>query len=83
MGRPFSRRRFGRRKVCRLCTNGKPDKSKIDYRDANNLRYFVTERGKIIPRRISGNCATCQRMVARSIKRARVLGLMPFVNVSQ
>ena len=55
------RRPFPRRKVCRFCA----DKNlKVDYRDPNTLRLFVTERGKIIPRRISGNCAQHQRQVS-------------------
>jgi small subunit ribosomal protein S18 len=51
----------------------------IDYKDANTLRQFVTERGKIIPRRISGNCARHQRRVTRAIKQARLLALMPYI----
>ena len=73
--RSFRRRPFGRRKVCRFCV----DKTlTIDFREPHMLRYFVTERGKLIPRRISGNCARHQRQVSKAIKRARVLGLMPF-----
>jgi small subunit ribosomal protein S18 len=66
---------FGRKKVCRFCA----DKIKVvDFKDQNTLKYFVTERGKIIPRRISGNCAKHQRGVAVAIKRARVVALIPF-----
>lgn len=73
------RRSFGRRKVCRFCV----DKNlSIDFHEPQLLRYFVTERGKLIPRRISGNCAKHQRQLARAIKRARILGLMPFTVVS-
>jgi small subunit ribosomal protein S18 len=69
------RRRFGRRKVCRFCA----DKSLvIDYKSPQVLRYFITERGKLVPRRISGNCAKHQRRVSLAIKRARMLALMPF-----
>lgn len=50
----------------------------VDYKDAANLRFFVTERGKIVPRRISKLSAKHQRQVTRAIKRARALGLMPF-----
>ena len=50
----------------------------IDYKDVNTLRQFVTERGKIIPRRISGNCARHQRRVTRAIKQARLLALIPY-----
>ena len=50
----------------------------IDYKDINKLRKYVTERGKILPRRISGNCAKHQRMLTVSIKRARNIALLPF-----
>ena len=73
------RRSFGRRKVCRFCVD---PELVISYKDPSLLKYFVTERGKIIPRRISGNCARHQRQMSRAIKRARVLGLMPFTVVS-
>jgi small subunit ribosomal protein S18 len=66
---------FARRKVCRFCA----DKAvKIDYKDPQTLKYFITDRGKIVPRRISGNCAKCQRKVALAIKRSRMVALMPF-----
>jgi len=73
--RPAPRRRFGRRKGCRFCG----DKTlTIDYKEIRNLRYFVSERGKIVPRRISGNCASHQRQVTEAIKRARNIALLPF-----
>jgi small subunit ribosomal protein S18 len=66
---------FGRKKVCRFCA----DKIKmVDFKDQNTLKYFVTERGKIIPRRISGNCAKHQRQVALAIRRARNVALIPY-----
>ncbi len=68
-------RGFGRRKVCRFCAE---KAAKVDYKDQGQLKYFLTERGKIIPRRISGNCAKHQRDVATAIKRARVLALLPY-----
>jgi small subunit ribosomal protein S18 len=68
-------RGFGRRKVCRFCAD---KAAKVDYKDQGQLKYFLTERGKIIPRRISGNCAKHQRDVATAIKRARVLALLPY-----
>jgi small subunit ribosomal protein S18 len=69
------RRRYGRRKVCRFCA----EKSQlIDYKDLRTLRYFVSERGKIVPRRISGNCAEHQRKLTEAIKRARNIALLPF-----
>ena len=68
-------RGFGRRKVCRYCA----DKNlKVDYKNAGDLKYFITERGKIVPRRISGNCALHQREVATAIKRGRQVALLPF-----
>ena len=70
------RRVFHRRKICRFCADSS---LKIDYKDPKTLRYFVTERGKIIPRRISGNCAKHQRMVKIAIKRARHMALLPYV----
>lgn len=64
-----------RRKVCSFCVD-KIDV--IDYKDASRLRRYMTERGKIIPRRISGNCARHQRQLTRAIKRARIVALLPF-----
>jgi small subunit ribosomal protein S18 len=68
-------RGFGRRKVCRFCAE---KAVQVDYKDQGQLKYFLTDRGKIIPRRISGNCAKHQRDVATGIKRARVLALLPY-----
>jgi small subunit ribosomal protein S18 len=69
------KRGFARRKVCRFCA----DKNvPIDYKDPQTLKYFITDRGKIIPRRISGNCAKHQRKVSLAVKRARMIALMPF-----
>jgi len=66
---------YQRRKVCRFCV----DKTlTIDYKNLGTLRYFVTERGKIIPRRISGNCAKHQRQITTAIKRSRNLAILPF-----
>jgi small subunit ribosomal protein S18 len=78
-GEEGGRRGFGRRKVCRFCAD---KNARIDYKDQGQLKYFLTERGKIIPRRISGNCAKHQREVATAIKRARVLALLPYSVVS-
>ena len=69
------RGRKPRRKVCSVCVD-KVDH--IDYKDAAKLRRFTTERGKILPRRISGNCAKHQRQVTLAIKRARNIALLPF-----
>lgn len=69
------RRRFGRKKVCRFCV----DKIEyIDYKDVKRLKSLITERGKILPRRISGNCASHQRQLTAAIKRARNIALIPF-----
>ena len=66
---------FFRKKVCRFCAN----KAKIDYKDADGLKRFTTERGKILPRRITGTCALHQRELTVAIKRARNICLLPFV----
>ncbi len=69
------RRPSGRRKVCRFCA----DKSlKVDYKDVRTLQTFITEGGKIVPSRTSGNCARHQRQLAVAIKRARIIALLPF-----
>lgn len=69
------RRTYHRRKVCRFCADSN---LVIDYKDSKTLRYFTTERGKIIPNRISGNCAKHQRILTLAIKRARNIALLPF-----
>ena len=66
---------FRRKKVCRFCAD---QGAKIEYRYPKTLRYFMTETGKLIPSRISGNCARHQRSVSLAIKRARQLALMPY-----
>lgn len=63
-----------RRKVCTFCA----EKVLPDYKDAGRLRKFMSERGKILPRRISGNCARHQRQLTTAIKRARIVALLPF-----
>ena len=68
-------RAFYRKKVCRFCAQ----KLKIDYKEPDALRRFITERGKILPRRITGTCANHQRKLAVEIKRARAVALLPFV----
>jgi small subunit ribosomal protein S18 len=70
------RRVFHRRKVCRFCADSKIE---IDYKDQRLLKYFITERGKIIPRRISGTCSKHQRVLTHAIKRARTIALLPYV----
>lgn len=71
------RRRFGRRKGCRFCAD---NTLAIDYKEVRTLRYFISERGKIVPRRISGNCAIHQRKVTEAIKRARNIALLSFTS---
>ena len=68
-------RRMHRRKVCRFCIE-KVDL--IDFKDVKMLQNYIPERGKILPRRISGSCATHQRMLAEAIKRARNIALLPY-----
>ena len=71
------KRTFRRRKICRFCADKIPVDD-INYKDVHKLKHYTTERGKIIPRRISGNCAKHQRALSRAIKRARIVALMPF-----
>ncbi|MBU5454299.1 30S ribosomal protein S18 [Caproiciproducens sp. MSJ-32] len=67
--------RRSRKKVCAFCVE---KAEQIDYKDINKLRKFVTERGKILPRRISGTCAKHQRELTTAIKRSRNIALLPF-----
>ncbi len=69
------KRLFSRKKVCRFCAD---KELKIDYKDAKVLKSFVSERGKIIPRRIVGTCASHQRELCEAIKRARQIALLPY-----
>ena len=64
-----------RRKVCKFCENRD---RKVDYKDVKTLRRFMTEQGKIIPRRITGVCSRHQRQLTRAIKRARNIALIPY-----
>jgi small subunit ribosomal protein S18 len=66
---------FFKKKVCKFCSQ----KLKIDYKEADTLRRFITERGKILPRRITGTCAKHQRALALAIKQARSIALLPYV----
>ncbi|MCL6447233.1 MAG: 30S ribosomal protein S18 [Armatimonadetes bacterium] len=67
--------RKGKKRICSFCV----DKiALIDYKDVPRLKKYITERGKILPRRISGNCAWHQRMLTTAIKRARIMALLPF-----
>jgi small subunit ribosomal protein S18 len=73
------KRIFPRRKVCRFCADSSMI---IDYKDSKLLKHFTSERGKIIPRRISGNCAKHQRELTAAIKRARQIALLPYLATS-
>lgn len=79
MERDNRRRGFGggrRRKVCQFCA----DKTEhIDYKDVDTLKKYTTDRGKILPKRITGTCAVHQRAVTTAIKRARIVALLPYV----
>jgi len=68
-------KRKPRKKVCQFCQE---KATSIDYKEVGKLKKYVTERGKILPRRISGNCAKHQRMLTVAIKRARNIALLPF-----
>jgi len=68
---------FRRRKVCKFCAD---HIEYIDYKDSKLLYNYIKERGKILPRRISGTCATHQRKLTAAIKRSRVIALLPFVS---
>lgn len=69
------RPRRSRRRVCRFCV----DKATyVDYKDTAKLRNYINERGKILPRRVSGNCAKHQRMLTEAVKRSRMVALLPY-----
>ena len=74
--RPMNRGRKARKKVCGFCVDKVEN---IDYKDIARLRRYMSERGKILPRRITGNCAKHQRALTVAIKRARHLAMMPYV----
>jgi small subunit ribosomal protein S18 len=69
--------RTPKRKICKLCL----DKVKyIDYKDERRLSRFITDRGKIVPRRVSGACARHQAQISQAVKRARILAILPFTS---
>ena len=74
--RPGTRGPFRRKRVCKFCVE-KTDI--IDYKNIERLEKFITERGKILPSRISGTCAGHQRLLARAIKKARAIALVPYI----
>ena len=63
-----------KKKICQMCAG-----KSIDYKDVNKLKRYISERGKILPRRITGNCAKHQRALTVAIKRARHIAIMPYV----
>ena len=67
--------RKAKKRVCAFCVDGV---SEIDYKDVARLRRYITERGKILPRRITGNCARHQRLLTQAVKKSRVMALLPF-----
>jgi small subunit ribosomal protein S18 len=69
------KRRFNRRKVCIFCTDANIT---IDYKNPQVLKSFITDRGKLIPSRITGTCSRHQRRLTLAIKRSRMVALMPF-----
>ena len=75
--REVRRGRKGRKKVCSFCVD---HMEYIDYKDVAKLRRFISERGKILPRRVTGNCAHHQRALTVAIKRARHLALLPYTS---
>lgn len=79
--RPQRRRRafVSRKKYCRFCADSS---IKIDYKDIRLLRYYISEKGKIVPKRISGTCSSHQRELSTAIKRARNIALLPFAQMT-
>lgn len=76
MERPKRGGNLKKRKVCQFCA----DKNlTIDYKDVDTLRNYTTDRGKILPKRVTGTCAVHQRQIASAIKRSRVVALLPYV----
>ena len=73
-GAPRKGKGFFKKKVCKFCTQ----KARIDYKDSDTLKRYTTERGKILPKRMSGNCARHQRELTIAVKRARHIALLPF-----
>jgi len=71
--------RFFKKRYCRFCKEKRDD---IDYKDIDTLKDYITERGKILPSRITGTCAKHQRCLSRAIKRARFMALLPYVGRS-
>jgi len=73
----FQKKRFKRKK--RVCTFCEDKKNTVTYKDVNKLRRFISERGKILPRRVTGTCAKHQRYITTEVKRARHIALLPYI----
>ena len=71
-----AKKQMSRKKVCIFCADGVDE---VDYKDVAKLRKFITEKGTIVPRRMSGTCAKHQRIVTEAVKRAREMALLPYV----
>jgi small subunit ribosomal protein S18 len=74
------KRVYVRKRVCRFCTDAT---IQIDYKDPKLLKHFITERGKIMPRRMTGTCANHQRKLREEIKKARHIALLPFTTATR
>lgn len=74
----FRKNSFGLKKQCRFCGSAEQEAA-LDFKNAHFLRHFLTERGKILPSRISGACALHQRRIAIEVKKARIMALLPYV----
>lgn len=77
-GGPERERRIFKKRPCRLC---KEKIESINYKDSDYLSKFISDRGRIVPSRITGSCAKHQRMIANAVKRARIADLLPFVRI--
>ena len=73
----FRKQGFGLKKHCRFCGNSE-QQSFLDYKNSSFLKNFLTERGKILPARISGNCSLHQRALSRNIRKTRIMALLPY-----
>ena len=71
----FNRRK---KKVCMMCTKN----AVVDYKDPETLKRYTNEKGKIVPRRVTGNCAEHQRVIAKEVKKARFMGILPYTNAN-
>ena len=71
----INKKRRKKKRVCQFCAS---KDARIDYKNTQRLQKYITERGKILPRRVTGNCAEHQRFISKQIKRARAIALMPY-----